>query len=125
MKQLYKALSLKQPFANLVASGQKTIETRTWKTLYQGDLWILSSLKPAIIPAGCAVALVELVGCRPMREEDEPAACCSLYYGAWAWDLRNIRRCVPFRARGTLGVFDFSVDPDAVRWWPKEGGGIS
>ena len=29
-KKIYKAISLKQPWANLVASGKKIIETRDW-----------------------------------------------------------------------------------------------
>jgi len=40
-----KAISLKQPWANLVASGKKTIETRTWKTPYSGPILIVSSKK--------------------------------------------------------------------------------
>jgi hypothetical protein len=34
-----RALSLTQPWANLVAQGRKTIETRTWATPYRG--WLL------------------------------------------------------------------------------------
>lgn len=41
-----KALSVKQPWAALIASGQKTIETRTWPTKYRGALLICSSAKP-------------------------------------------------------------------------------
>lgn len=41
-----KALSLKQPWANAIAKGFKTIETRTWETSFRGDLLICSSLKP-------------------------------------------------------------------------------
>ncbi len=35
-----KALSIKQPWAHYIASGQKTIETRTWETKYRGPLLI-------------------------------------------------------------------------------------
>ena len=31
-----KALSVKQPWANKIASGEKSIETRYWKTDYPG-----------------------------------------------------------------------------------------
>lgn len=38
-----KALNVKQPWAWLIASGKKTIETRTWSTKYRGPILIVSS----------------------------------------------------------------------------------
>ena len=38
-----KCLSLKQPFAELVIHGRKTIETRTWNTNFRGEFLIHSS----------------------------------------------------------------------------------
>jgi hypothetical protein len=49
------ALSIKQPWANMIISGEKTIETRTWSTDFRGDLLIVSSKTPAIAPAGYAL----------------------------------------------------------------------
>lgn len=43
-----KALSVKQPWAELIASGVKTIETRTWYTSYRGPLLICSSKRPVV-----------------------------------------------------------------------------
>jgi hypothetical protein len=99
------AISVKQPYANLIASGQKTIETRSWPTDHRGDLLIVSSRNPAIAPAGCAVAIVRVVDCRPMTKHDEAAACCRLYAGAWAWILSDIRRVRPWPVRGQLRLF--------------------
>jgi hypothetical protein len=104
-----KALSVKQPWANLIASGKKTIETRLWTTHYRGHLLIVSSKKPKIEPAGYAVAFVELVDCRPMTMGDEDAACCPIYPGAVSWILRNIRKLKPFPVRGQLGLYDVGV----------------
>ena len=70
-----KALSLKQPWANLVACGYKTLETRTWATGYRGELLICSSASGDIEPTGRALAVVNLVECREMEEDDAPAAC--------------------------------------------------
>ncbi|MEK7168734.1 MAG: ASCH domain-containing protein [Patescibacteria group bacterium] len=53
----FKAISLKQPWANLVASGKKTIETRKWSTKYRGDLVICSSQNPKIKPYGKALCI--------------------------------------------------------------------
>lgn len=41
-----KALSIKQPWASLIASGIKDIENRTWKTKYRGRIYIHASQKP-------------------------------------------------------------------------------
>lgn len=38
-----KCLSLKQPYAYLLASGKKTIEIRKWNTKYRGELLIHAS----------------------------------------------------------------------------------
>ena len=40
-----KAISIKQPFAGLIATGQKTLETRTWSTDYRGPLLICAGAK--------------------------------------------------------------------------------
>ena len=42
-KKALKCLSLKQPYAELVAAGRKTIETRTWKTNFRGKFLIHAS----------------------------------------------------------------------------------
>lgn len=112
-----KALSVKQPWANLIASGEKTIETRVWATDYRGDILIVSSKQPRIEPAGCAVAIVELIDCRPMTLSDEPAAKCPIYDNAVAWVLKNIRAVEPFPVRGQLGLFDVSFPPEIFKIW--------
>lgn len=35
-----RAISVRRPWANLIAAGHKTIENRTWSTGYRGDLLI-------------------------------------------------------------------------------------
>lgn len=32
-----KVLSIKEPYATLIANGDKLIETRSWKTNYRGE----------------------------------------------------------------------------------------
>jgi hypothetical protein len=39
-----KCLSLRQPYAELVVAGRKTIETRTWKTNFRGKFLIHASM---------------------------------------------------------------------------------
>ena len=94
-----KALSVKQPWANLIASGRKTIETRTWSTSYRGPLLIVSSKKPNVAPAGSAVAIANLVACRCMTSADEAAACCQVYPKAVSWILVDLQKIRPFPVR--------------------------
>jgi hypothetical protein len=110
-----KALSVKQPRANLIASGQKTMETRKWATEYRGELLIVSSKQPRIAPAGFALALVDLVECRAMTLSDERFACCEIYENAVVWIFRNIRALEPFPVLGQLGVFDVDVPHASLR----------
>lgn len=42
-----KVLTIKQPWATLVALGVKDIENRTWKTNYRGRIYIHSAAKPS------------------------------------------------------------------------------
>jgi hypothetical protein len=107
-----KALSVKQPWANMIAAGEKTIETRTWGTDYRGDLLIVSAKSPRIHPAGFALAVAQLVDCRSMTEKDQLEACSSYYEGAMAWVLDDVRAVKPFLVRGQLGLFEVEFPSD-------------
>ena len=106
----YKAISLKQPWANLVASGKKTIETRKWSTKYRGNLVICSSQNPKIEPAGCALCIVELYDVKPMEKKHEKKACIRVYPKAQAWFLRNLRPISPpIPVKGSLSIFNLEL----------------
>jgi hypothetical protein len=104
-----KALSLKQPWANLIVSGEKTIETRVWGTPFRGRVLLISSKQPKIEPAGFALALADLIDCRPMTKCDEVAARCEIYPKAVAWVFANVSAIEPFPMKGQLGLFDVEI----------------
>src|SRR3972149_9698078 len=111
-KKVFKAICLKQPWANLVASEKKTIETRKWTSKYGGDLVICSSKNPKIHPAGYALCIAELYHIEPMKKEHEDKACIKVYPGAYSWFLRNIRLINPLvPVKGALGIFDLRLRP--------------
>lgn len=79
-----KALTLIQPWATLIAMKEKKIETRSWRTLYQGELAIHAGKKidkkicerepyksvlaahgytSDNLPTGCVVAVCTLLDC--------------------------------------------------------------
>ena len=113
-----KALSLTQPWASLVATGAKRIETRTWPTRYRGPLAIHASMRfpaaeralarthpfsdaisdPDALPRGAVIAVVDLVDC--IRTEEAlrrglvgPREVFFGDYsaGRWAWILGGPR----------------------------------
>jgi len=104
-----KAISVKQPWANLIASGQKTIETRSQKTAHRGDLLIVSSKSPPIEPAGFALCIVQVINCRRMIPSDEARAKCKYFPNLYSWVFTNIRPIKQFRVAGQRGFYDVSI----------------
>jgi len=121
-----KAISLKQPWAGLIACGAKNIETRKWKTNYRGELLICSSKKgipymsepyhlpgpPELYKHGSTICLVNVVDCVPMEKKHEEDARCYVYEGAWAWILENIRPVRQLPVKGQLSIFDVNYTYD-------------
>jgi len=106
MTDTIKALSLKEPWASKILNGEKTIETRTWKTKHRGPLLLCCSQKPKSQISGKAFAICELNEIRPMKKSDEEEACCELYKGAYAWIIENVQPIIPFEQKGQLGLYD-------------------
>lgn len=109
-----RALSLRQPWASMIASGSKTIETRTWRTNYRGPLAIHASARPykdMDLPTGGIIAVARLYDCRPMEAADEDAACISLYDGAYAWLLADVQPVALIPCKGMLGLW---VPPEDI-----------
>jgi len=109
-----KAISLHQPYASMIQTGSKNIETRTWYTEYRSDLLICSTLNPDIVGFKCGFALcvVNLKNCRPMIETDEAGARCKYdkKKKLFAWVLTEIREIEPFRVRGHQRLFDVEIE---------------
>jgi hypothetical protein len=45
MNRIIPALSVRQPWAELIVSGRKQMEIRNWSTNYRGDLWLHTGIK--------------------------------------------------------------------------------
>jgi hypothetical protein len=109
-KMKLKAISIKQPWIDLIINGKKTIETRKWKTSYRGPLLLVSSKKPQIGLAGYALGIADLINCKKMVKDDEIMSCCKLYPKANSWFLKNIKKIKPFKVNGKLGIYEIEVD---------------
>ena len=117
------ALSVRQPWASMIASGRKTIETRVWGVSWRGPLAIVSSKFPdrnfeeaqtSGLPYGRALCVVDVVASRPMTEADEQAACCEVYPRAMAWVFGDLWPLVHFPVTGNLGIYAIEIFPAHV-----------
>lgn len=105
-----KALSIHPVYATLILLGEKTIECRTWKTDYRGDILICSTAHKIknTIPghALCVASLADIV---PFRRQHLKAAKMSdpeYSSGCYAWMLENIRLIKPFAVKGKLSLWN-------------------
>lgn len=122
-----KALTWKQPYAALMAFDK--IETRNWETKYRGQVLICASKTPYTVDAmlemggmyqfrrissllennelykikGKAIAIGELVDCRPMTKADEDACFVKFKEGLWCHIYENVRLIEPFDFKGGQG----------------------
>ncbi len=125
-----KAISLTQPWADLVVRGLKVFETRSWQTSHTGLLLIHASKK---FPGDCK-ALVDEEPYRWLLKCDSGDLVTGAIIGAidlkkcwstqgmvvgsverqvgdfgpdrYAWELENARRFQPIECKGHLGVWN-------------------
>ena len=117
-----KVLSLKQPFAELVVSGRKTIELRKWNTKFCGEFLIhasKSSDKEAMkkfgfedLPCGFIVGKVKLIDVKRYNsdeefEKDKNKHLANKNWGEFGFILCEAERLTPISAKGKLGFWEF------------------
>jgi hypothetical protein len=111
-----RALSVRQPWAELILLGHKTVEVRSRRTALRERVYLYASknrIEPAEearvaarfgvdvdgLPRGVLVGSVLIVGCPPLGYEDSRAACFEIDHvaGYHAWLLTR-----PERAEGLV-----------------------
>ncbi len=134
-----KVLSIKEPFASLIAHGDKKIETRSWKTNYRGELFIHASGKKLAheylnnsdifnliqnldVNYGNIICRVKLVDCKYMDKEflneikkNPKEFNLGLYEeGRYAWILENVEPIIPIPAKGRLNIWNYDHDYELI-----------
>jgi hypothetical protein len=122
-----KALTICQPYAHLIATGEKVVENRTWPTSHRGTVAIhagrsLEWLDPndkSRYPGmafGAVVAVARLAAC--VRVENLTAAPWAGHehaFGPWCWCLADVRVLrEPVDCRGAQGLWTLEA-ADAAR----------
>jgi hypothetical protein len=128
---LIKALSVRQPWAELILSGRKRIEVRGWSVTYRGPVWLHAGQREDIeaeqhfglteLFTGGFVGLVLLLDILPFsadRWEKWRSQHCVLGPApakAFAWMLSDPRRLIPpLPAAGRLHLFDVNEEMDRL-----------
>lgn len=123
-----KVLSIRQPWAWLIANGLKDIENRTWKTHFRGEFLIHAGLtmtkadyeetlefahllsrshpfpEETVLPArdelarGCIVGIAEITNC--VQRSSSP-----WFFGKHGFVIKNARPLKPITCLGQLGFF--------------------
>ncbi len=133
-----KVLTIKQPFATLIAEGYKGYEFRTWRTKFRGDFLIHAGKsvdKKAMVrfehlgleyPTGCILASAYLSDCVYIDDKmvdflakKDPL----VYYGilhkkewnGYGFQLENVRKIQPIPAKGRLSFWEYEGDIEWIK----------
>lgn len=138
-----RALTISQPFASLIASGEKFVENRTWYTPYRGPLAIhagkgtqyLTAKELREYPTSCVVAVARLVACLDIglitfkdkipnkrkllapntTKNWSEIAIHKHCEGPWCWILEDVVKLeTPVPLRGAMGLFSVSSSIEAL-----------
>ena len=123
---IVKVLSIREPYASLIKLKIKTIETRSFKTNYRGELYIHASLSKSnvgdelsklVMPMyGKIICKCKLVDCvlmtenyvKEIKEKMPMEYKCGLYEaGRYAWILESVEEIDAIEAKGNLGIWNF------------------
>ena len=124
-----KVITIKQPWATLIAKGYKEYEFRTWKTNYRGDILIHAGKgvdKEAMdrfkeynleYPLGKIIAKARLIDCLEVNEEfrkeiipKNPLVYRGISDTLWkgyGFKLENVKEIEPISINGNLSLWDY------------------
>ena len=127
-----KVITIKQPFATLIAEGLKEYEFRTWRTKYRGEILIHAGKgidKKAMrkfehlgldYPSGCIIAKVNLTDCIKVDDNfrsflnDKNSLVYSSITNHTEWEgygfkLENVKKVEPIYVNGKLSLWDYEI----------------
>lgn len=134
------ALTVKQPYANDLVTlhrededgtryGYKTIEVRSRKTSYRGDILICSSKAPVFpyLPSGVTLGVVELYDVKPISEFTEedwqstriPIEKRKQIKKGYGWLMRNPRKVIEYPVSGQLGIYRITYTKGDIQPYPE------
>ena len=130
-----KVITIKQPFATLIAEGIKEYEFRTWKTNYRGELLIhagkgidkqeIKKYKVFTYPQGCIIAKANLTDCIKVDDKFREVLKkknATLYNKVitdkekekYAFKLENVTKIEPIFLKGQLGLWNYKYNEEKI-----------
>ena len=128
-----KVITIKQPFATLIAEGIKEYEFRTWKTNYRGELLIhagkgidkqeIKKYMNFTYPQGCIIAKANLTDCIKVDDKFREVLKkknATLYNKVitdkekerYAFKLENVTKIDPIFLKGQLGLWNYECNEE-------------
>jgi len=128
-----KVISIKQPYATLIAEGYKEYEFRTWKTKYRGEVLIHASLKEDKIamekyrdlnldyPKGCIIAKATINDCLEINDNFRKMIkpknvypyiynhVLNSYDNKYAFHMTNVKKIEKIYVKGNLGLWNYEI----------------
>ena len=130
-----KVITVKQPYATLIAEGLKKYEFRTWNTKYRGDILIHAGKtvdKKAIerfkdynfeYPTGCIIAKAKITDVEYVDEEfvNKVGPTNPLVYkgiiekkdwDGYGFKIENVEKIKPISINGQLGFWNYDYEDE-------------
>lgn len=125
-----KAITIRQPYASLIANGYKEYEFRTWKTKYRGEVLIharKSIDKKAMkkfeklnleYPTGCIIAKARIEDCIkvddnfrkevvPKNPEVYSGLVTKPHWEGYAFKVEKVEKIDPIEVNGKLSFWEY------------------
>jgi len=129
-----KCLSISQPFADLIVSGKKSIELRSWNTNYRGEFLIHAPLKIRIedskrlkinkkFVTGAIIGKVQLYDVKKYNSIKEIKSDQKFHFASkkfqnkmFGFLLKNAKPFrIPIPLKGQLGFFDVDMPKNKIK----------
>lgn len=132
-----KVITIKQPWATLIAEGLKEYEFRTWKTKYRGSILIHAGKgidKKAMerfkslnleYPVGQIIAKADITDCikvddrlREVLAKKDPIVYKGLInkddWDGYGFKLENVEKIEPIKINGKLSLWDYDYKEELI-----------
>ena len=130
-----KALSISQPFADLITQRKKTIELRRWNTNFRGEFLIHSPIKiryedckrlkinPKTLVTGAIIGKAEIYDVKKYQSSSELQkdfkkhfATKSFQKNRYGFLIKNAKHFrIPIPCKGKLGFFDVKLEKPKIK----------
>lgn len=129
-----KCLSVSQPFADLIASGKKTVELRKWNTNFRGEFLIHAPIRIRVddckrlkitkkLVTGAIIGKAELYDVKKYNSSTEIKKDQKLHFASknfqdktYGFKIKNAKLLrIPIPWKGQLGFFDVELSKTRIK----------